>query len=106
MMDQLSAAEDELAKKKAEADQDMMMAGMVRPASDTAVCFYKDTVSSGCLLLLQASDNAKEAEDNARKAKNTVKTVLNAITTLLDQLGKNRTIIRIKFNKFQLSFFF
>lgn len=29
MMDQLSAAEQELAKKKAEADQDMMMAGMV-----------------------------------------------------------------------------
>lgn len=29
MMDQLSAAEEELAKKKAEADQDMMMAGMV-----------------------------------------------------------------------------
>lgn len=30
MMDQLTAAEQELAKKKAEADQDMMMAGMVR----------------------------------------------------------------------------
>lgn len=30
MMDQLSAAEAELAKKKAEADQDMMMASMVR----------------------------------------------------------------------------
>lgn len=29
MMDQLTAAEEELAKKKAEADQDMMMAGMV-----------------------------------------------------------------------------
>lgn len=29
MMDQLSAAEQELAKKKAEADQDMMMASMV-----------------------------------------------------------------------------
>ncbi len=29
MMDQLSAAEQELARKKAEADQDMMMAGMV-----------------------------------------------------------------------------
>ena len=29
MMDELSAAEQELARKKAEADQDMMMAGMV-----------------------------------------------------------------------------
>lgn len=29
MMDQLTAAEEELARKKAEADQDMMMAGMV-----------------------------------------------------------------------------
>lgn len=29
MMDQLSAAERELAKKKTEADQDMMMASMV-----------------------------------------------------------------------------
>lgn len=29
MMDQLSAAEKELARKKAEANQDMMMAGMV-----------------------------------------------------------------------------
>ena len=29
MMDQLSAAEKELAKKKAEADNDMMMANMV-----------------------------------------------------------------------------
>lgn len=33
MMDQLSAAEQELAKKKADADQDMMMAGMVRAGS-------------------------------------------------------------------------
>lgn len=30
MMDQLSAAEEELKKKKAEADSDMMMASMVR----------------------------------------------------------------------------
>lgn len=29
MMDQLSSAEQELAKKKAEADHDMMMASMV-----------------------------------------------------------------------------
>ncbi|XP_042372861.1 laminin subunit gamma-1-like, partial [Plectropomus leopardus] len=65
MMEQLDAAELELARKKAEADQDMMMAGM-------------------------ASDNAKEAEDNARKAKSAVKLVLNNITALLDQLGKNR----------------
>lgn len=32
MMEQLSAAEQELARKRAEADQDMMMAGMVCPA--------------------------------------------------------------------------
>lgn len=32
MMDQLSAAEQELERKKAEAERDMMMAGMVRPA--------------------------------------------------------------------------
>uniref|UniRef100_A0A8C7SAZ3 Laminin, gamma 1 n=1 Tax=Oncorhynchus mykiss TaxID=8022 RepID=A0A8C7SAZ3_ONCMY len=62
MMDQLSAAEAELAKKKAEADQDMMMASM-------------------------ASDNAKEAEDNARKAKSAVRTVLNTINDLLKSLG-------------------
>lgn len=40
-------------------------------------------------VVLQASDNAKEAEDNARKAKSAVKMVLNTITALLDQLGKN-----------------
>lgn len=33
MMDQLSAAEQELARKKAEAEQDMMMASMVGAAS-------------------------------------------------------------------------
>ncbi|KAL4656079.1 laminin subunit gamma-1 [Arapaima gigas] len=33
MMDQLANAEKELAKKKAEADQDMMMAGMITPLS-------------------------------------------------------------------------
>lgn len=32
MMDQLSSAEQEVAKKAAEADQDMMMASMVRAA--------------------------------------------------------------------------
>lgn len=37
MMDKLSTAEEELKRKKAEADQDMMMAGMVRPAPLTAV---------------------------------------------------------------------
>lgn len=37
MMDQLSAAERELARKKAEADQDMMMAGMVRPGSAVSI---------------------------------------------------------------------
>lgn len=35
MMDQLSGAEAELAKKKAEADSDMMMASMVGPRSPT-----------------------------------------------------------------------
>lgn len=41
MMDKLSSAEEELKRKKAEADSDMMMAGMVRPAPDTAECLYK-----------------------------------------------------------------
>lgn len=36
MMDQLSTAEQELARKKAEADQDMMMAGMVRALTGTS----------------------------------------------------------------------
>ncbi|XP_061549216.1 laminin subunit gamma-1 [Phycodurus eques] len=62
MMDELSAAEDQLRNKKAEADRDMMMAAV-------------------------ASANAKEAEDNARKAKSTVKTVLSTIAALLEQLG-------------------
>jgi hypothetical protein len=39
LMDQLSAAEDQLGRKKAEADQDMMMAGMVRrDAALTGLC--------------------------------------------------------------------
>ncbi len=38
MMGKLSAAEQELAEKKAAADQDMMMAGMVRTA---ATLFYQ-----------------------------------------------------------------
>uniref|UniRef100_A0A6Q2Z0Q9 Laminin subunit gamma-1 n=1 Tax=Esox lucius TaxID=8010 RepID=A0A6Q2Z0Q9_ESOLU len=62
MMKELGAAEEELARKKELADQDMMMAGM-------------------------ASDNAKEAEDNARKAKSAVKTVLSTINDLLKSLG-------------------
>ncbi|KAM7399997.1 hypothetical protein PAMA_004607 [Pampus argenteus] len=74
MMDQLNAAEQELARKKAEADQDMMMAGM-------------------------ASDNAKEAEDNARKAKSTVKTLLSTITALLDQLGNIDKVDLSKLNQ-------
>lgn len=41
-------------------------------------------------IILQASDNAKEAEDNARKAKGAVKNVLGIITNLLDQLGKTK----------------
>lgn len=44
-------------------------------------------------VVLQASDNAKEAEDNARKAKSAVKMVLNSITTLLEQLGKNGFLV-------------
>lgn len=47
-------------------------------------------------VVLQASDNAKEAEDNARKAKGAVKTVLNTITALLDQLGKNHVVVRAR----------
>uniref|UniRef100_A0A668A017 Laminin subunit gamma-1 n=1 Tax=Myripristis murdjan TaxID=586833 RepID=A0A668A017_9TELE len=78
MMDQLSAAEDQLARKKAEADQDMMMAGM-------------------------ASANAKEAEDNARKAKSAVKTVLNTISTLLGQLGNIDKVDLSKLNEIDRS---
>ncbi|XP_072298063.1 laminin subunit gamma-1 [Eucyclogobius newberryi] len=74
MMGQLSAAEEELNKKKAEADNDMMMAAM-------------------------ASDNAKEAEDNARKAKNAVKTVLGTIAALLDQLGNIDKVDLSKLNQ-------
>ncbi|XP_027875481.1 laminin subunit gamma-1 [Xiphophorus couchianus] len=74
MMDQLSAAEEELKKKKAEADSDMMMASM-------------------------ASDTAKQAEDNARKAKSTVKTVLKIITDLMDQLGNIDKVDLSKLNQ-------
>lgn len=43
MMDQLSSAEEELKRKKAEADQDMMMAGKVRSGPlHTPLYFYKD----------------------------------------------------------------
>ncbi|XP_062849994.1 laminin subunit gamma-1 [Trichomycterus rosablanca] len=62
LMKQLADAENELEKKKDDAMQDMMMAGM-------------------------ASDNAKEAENNARKAKDAVDNVLNTINGLLGQLG-------------------
>ncbi|XP_061587599.1 laminin subunit gamma-1 [Cololabis saira] len=78
MMGQLSAAEAELQKKKLEADNDMMMAGM-------------------------ASDSAKEAEDNARKAKNTVKTVLKLITSLMDQLGNIDKVDLSKLNEIEES---
>ncbi|KTF71929.1 hypothetical protein cypCar_00046011 [Cyprinus carpio] len=74
MMDQLTAAEKELEKKKAEADADMMMAAM-------------------------ASDNAKEAEGNARKAKNAVRTVLNTINELLRQLGNIDKVDLSKLNQ-------
>ncbi|KAG7273400.1 hypothetical protein CRUP_037462 [Coryphaenoides rupestris] len=74
MMDQLSAAEDQLGRKKAEADQDMMMAAM-------------------------ASDNAKEAEVNARKAKGAVKTVLGTIADLLEQLGNIDKVDLSKLNQ-------
>lgn len=39
MMDQLTAAEKELEKKKAEADADMMMASMVRFGLLSTTCF-------------------------------------------------------------------
>uniref|UniRef100_A0A672NHM3 Laminin subunit gamma-1 n=1 Tax=Sinocyclocheilus grahami TaxID=75366 RepID=A0A672NHM3_SINGR len=74
MMNQLTAAEKELEKKKAEADADMMMAAM-------------------------ASDNAKEAEGNARKAKNAVRTVLNTINELLGQLGNIDKVDLSKLNQ-------
>lgn len=44
-------------------------------------------------VVLQASDNAKEAEDNARKAKSAVKMVLNTISALLDQLGESSFLL-------------
>ncbi|XP_037538375.1 laminin subunit gamma-1 [Nematolebias whitei] len=74
MMEQLSAAEQELRRKKEEADNDMMMAAM-------------------------ASDSAKEAEDNARKAKSTVKTVLKLISTLMEQLGNIDKVDLSKLNQ-------
>uniref|UniRef100_A0AAV2JVQ6 Laminin subunit gamma-1 n=1 Tax=Knipowitschia caucasica TaxID=637954 RepID=A0AAV2JVQ6_KNICA len=74
MMEQLTTAEQELSKKKADADNDMMMAVM-------------------------ASDNAKEAEDNARKAKNAVKSVLGTIASLLDQLGNIDKVDLSKLNQ-------
>lgn len=95
MMDQLSSAEQEVAKKAAEADHDMMMASMVGAAPPPEqlpppVCCFLQICK---YFVLQASDNAKEAEDNARKAKSAVKTVLNTITALLDQLGKKYFIV-------------
>uniref|UniRef100_A0A3Q2QIW5 Laminin alpha domain-containing protein n=2 Tax=Fundulus heteroclitus TaxID=8078 RepID=A0A3Q2QIW5_FUNHE len=74
MMDQLNEAEEELKRKKDEADSDMMMAAM-------------------------ASDNAKQAEDNARKAKSTVKTVLKIILDLMDQLGNLDKVDLSKLNR-------
>ncbi|GCB72288.1 hypothetical protein scyTo_0006235 [Scyliorhinus torazame] len=61
MMKRLKEAEDELAEKKDEADQDMMMADM-------------------------ASQAAKEADEQARKAKKAVQGVLNTINKLLTEL--------------------
>ncbi|XP_003458990.1 laminin subunit gamma-1 isoform X1 [Oreochromis niloticus] len=74
LMAQLTDAEKELEEKKAQADQDMMMAGM-------------------------ASNSAKDAEDNARKAKSTVKTVLKVITDLMNQLGNIDKIDLSKLNE-------
>ncbi|XP_039858413.1 laminin subunit gamma-1 [Simochromis diagramma] len=74
LMAQLTDAEKELKEKKAQADQDMMMAGM-------------------------ASNSAKDAEDNARKAKSTVKTVLKVITDLMNQLGNIDKIDLSKLNE-------
>uniref|UniRef100_A0A3Q0T4A4 Laminin, gamma 1 n=1 Tax=Amphilophus citrinellus TaxID=61819 RepID=A0A3Q0T4A4_AMPCI len=78
LMSQLTAAERELKEKKAQADQDMMMAGM-------------------------ASGSAKEAEDNARKAKSTVKTILKVITDLMNQLGNIDKIDLSKLNEIEES---
>ncbi|XP_066548014.1 laminin subunit gamma-1 [Amia ocellicauda] len=76
MMDQLGAAEQELDKKKAEADQDMMMAGM-------------------------ASQAAQEAEDNAKKAKNAVETLLKTITDLMNQLGNIDNVDQTKLSEIE-----
>lgn len=94
MMDQLTAAEQELARKKAEADQDMMMASMVGAQLNTPwSCLHALPVNVQTFVVFQASDNAKEAENNARKAKSAVKMVLNTITVLLDQLGKSSFLL-------------
>ncbi|XP_069794299.1 laminin subunit gamma-1 isoform X1 [Narcine bancroftii] len=73
MMKKLKVAEDELASKKDEADQDMMMADM-------------------------ASQAAKEADEQARKAKKSVQGVLNIINKLLGELGQldNVDVNRLK----------
>ncbi|XP_067846571.1 laminin subunit gamma-1 isoform X2 [Heptranchias perlo] len=73
MMERLKKAEDELAVKKDEADQDMMMADM-------------------------ASQAAKEADEQARKAKKAVQGVLNTINKLLGELGQldNVDVNRLK----------
>lgn len=95
MMDQLSAAEKELARKKAEADQDMMMASMVGARLGHALLVLHALPGHvPTFVVLQASDNAKEAEDNARKAKSAVKMVLNTITALLEQLGKSTSALQ------------
>ncbi|CAF88969.1 unnamed protein product, partial [Tetraodon nigroviridis] len=100
MMDQLTAAEQELARKKAEADQDMMMASMVGAQLNTPwSCLHALPVNVQTFVVFQASDNAKEAENNARKAKSAVKMVLNTITVLLDQLGNIDRVDLSKLNE-------
>ncbi|KFW86705.1 Laminin subunit gamma-1, partial [Manacus vitellinus] len=76
MMKQLQDAEKELKRKQADAEQDMMMAGM-------------------------ASQAAQEAEDNARKAKNSVNSLLTVINDLLDQLGQLETVDLNKLNEIE-----
>uniref|UniRef100_A0A8D0G1Z2 Laminin subunit gamma-1 n=1 Tax=Sphenodon punctatus TaxID=8508 RepID=A0A8D0G1Z2_SPHPU len=75
MLKQLQNAEKELKKKQEDAEQDMMMAGMVKAA--------------------------QQAEDNARKAKNSVNSLLTIINDLLGQLGELDTVDLSKLNEIE-----
>ncbi|KAK2503340.1 hypothetical protein MC885_013915, partial [Smutsia gigantea] len=76
MLKQLQEAEKELKKKQGDADQDMMMAGMVSQA-------------------------AQEADISARKAKNSATSLLNMINDLLEKLGQLDTVDLNKLNEIE-----